>query len=128
MGKVDWVIHMVVGDYGLGGIVNSHTHGMDNYNHMDFQLVLPLGKEQTMSLLNTICFEVQNGKRFAPGYYQSETVYSCAFRLELFCETGRSVLRLIFPDPNMYFPEEFDCEHPYKYQTCRAFEDADCWS
>lgn len=120
MKNVNWIIHVVIGDYGPGGIVNSHTHGMENYNHLDFQLVLPLGKEQTMTLLNTICFEVQEGKRFEPGHY-SGMVYSCDFRLELHQETGRQVLRLIFPDPQMRFPEDPCCDLIYRDQTKQAF-------
>jgi hypothetical protein len=121
MNKVDWIIHAVIGSIGPGGIVNSHTHGMKRYGHLDFQLVLPLAPKQIMLLLNTICFEVRNGRRFAPGLYTGE-IYSCDFRLELFRETGRDVLRLIFPDPQFRFPGDPYCESPYKYQTWKAFE------
>jgi len=122
MKAVDWIIHMVIDSDGPGGIRNSHTHGMERYNHLDFQMVLPLSQEQTMQLLNTIGREVQSGKRFQPGQYSGE-VFSCDFRLELHRETGRDVLRLIFPDPQMRFPEDSLCETPYKYQTVKAFED-----
>jgi len=122
MKPVDWIIHYVIGDYGPGGIANIHTHGMENYGHLDFQMVLPLKKEQATMLLNTIGLEVQNGKRFEPGHY-SGAVYSCDFRLELHRETSRDVLRLIFPDPQFRFPEDPQCECPYKHQTEIAFEE-----
>jgi len=122
MRKVDWVIHYIISCCGPGGIVNIHTHGMDRYDHLDFQLVLPLVKKQAMDLLNTIGIEVQNGRRFEPGKYSGE-VFSCDFRLELHRETGRDVLRLIFPDPQMRFPEDPLCEELYKHQTERAFEE-----
>lgn len=121
MQNIDWEIHAVIGVSGPGGIVNSHTHGMERYGHLDFQLVLPLVPKQTALLLNTICIEVQKGRRFLPEHSISE-VFTCDFRLELFHETGRDVLRLILPDPKLRFPENPLCESPYKYQTCRAFE------
>ncbi|MDR0287809.1 MAG: DUF4262 domain-containing protein [Clostridiales bacterium] len=119
--EVDWIIHMVIGEYCPGGIINSHTHGMEQYKHPNFQLVLPLNKEQIMMILNTICLEVQDGRRFCPGKYSGE-IFSCDFRLEIYRETGPDLLRLIFPDPKMWFPEDPLCEAPYKYQTQKAFE------
>ena len=121
MGNINWIIHAVMDAASPGGIVNSHTHGMEQYGHLDFQLVLPLVPKQIALILNTICLEVQNGKKFSPGTYCGE-VFSCAFRLELHKETGRDILRLIIPDPKFRFPEDPLCEEPYKFQTQRAFE------
>jgi len=115
--KADWVIHYVFDDNGIGGIVNIHTHGMDKYNHPDFQLVLPVSQAQAKSFLNAICYEVQDGSSFGPGIYDKETVYSCSFALTPRTEAGRDVLRLIFPDSKMRFPDNPLCEEPYKFQT-----------
>jgi len=122
MKKVDWTIHQVIDDKGPGGIINSHTHGMERYHHPDFQLVLPISPRQTESILNTIAHEVQNGRKFKPGKYSGE-VFSCDFRLDAHRETGRDVLRLILPDPEMRFPEDPLCAEPYKHQTEKAFEE-----
>ena len=121
MKKANWVIHYILGDYELKGLVNIHTHGMERYDHLDFQLVLPLGKQEAASLLNTICIEVQNGRRFQPGCYSGE-IYTCDFRLELHRETGRDVLRLIFPDEKMRFPEHPRCDRPYIFQNIKPRE------
>lgn len=121
MKKFDWLVHYVINTYGPGGITNAHTHGMKWYNHMDFQIVLPVSMEQSALLLNTIGEEVQKGRRFKLGHYSGE-VFSCDFRLIIRRETGRNVFRLIFPDPYMRFPEHPLCEVPYKYQTEIAFE------
>ena len=121
MGNINWIIHAVMDSPGPGGIVNSHTHGMEQYGHLDFQLVLPLVPKQISFILNSICLEVQNGKRFSPGSYRVEG-FTCDFRFELHKETGRDVLRLIIPDPKFRFPEDPMCEEPYKYQIQRAFE------
>jgi len=124
MNKPDWTVHYILDDIGPGGIINVHTHGMERYGHLDFQTVLPIAPEKATVLLNTIGFEVQNGRKFEPGDYGDDShVYSCAFRLEQHRETGRDVLRLIFPDPQFRFPEDPLCEKPYKYQTETAFEE-----
>ena len=65
MAKIDWVIHLCT-----NGILcdecgkvengffpqtcNAHTHGMEKYHHMDFQLVLALPTEEIARILNTI--------------------------------------------------------------------------
>jgi len=121
--KIDWTVHRVIDDYGSGNSANAHTHGMENYNHLNFQLVIPIHPEQATVLLNAICLEVQKGKRFAPGNYPGEFVYNTEFRLMLVRETGRNLLRVIVPDPNLRFPEDPLCEAPYKYQTRKMFEE-----
>lgn len=120
--KVDWMIHYVLDQHGPGNICNGHTHGMENYGHLNFQIVLPIVQEQMALLLNTICFKVREGMKFEPGEYPMENeVYSCAFRLQKVRETGRDVLRIILCDPNFRFPEDPDCQEPYQYQTATSF-------
>jgi len=119
--NIDWIIHYVIGTEGPGGIVNAHTHGMERYDHLDFQLVLPLVQKQTCEILNTIGIEVQNGRKFEPNIYYID-IFTCGFRLLPVLETGRKVLRLILPDPQMRFPENPLCIEPYKSQTKSAFE------
>jgi len=120
MKKIDWIIHTVPLE-GPEGFFNSHTHGMEKYGHLDFQLVLPLHPQLTAEILNTIGEEVQNGRKFKPGEY-SKDVFTCEFRIKLYRESGRDVLRLIFPDPNMRFPEDPLCETSYKHQTVTVVE------
>ena len=122
MKKMDWVIHFVIGQYGPGGMVDSHTHGMEKYNHFDFQLVLNYEKKEVGRLLNTMGIRVQDGERFKEGDMVKGLYMDCDVRLDLFWANGRSVLRLIIPDPDNIFPEDPRCKNPYKYQTQKMFE------
>ena len=121
MQSIDWIIHAVF-DYGPKGTRNSHTHGMEKYNHLDFQVVLNIPEPDISYLLNTMGIRVQNGERFAPGDMVQGLFEDCDVRLDLFRETGRSVIRLVIPDGNNIFPEDPRCKAPYKYQTVRMFE------
>ncbi len=41
--KVDWIIHYVFDNPGpYPYLCNAHTHGMEKYHHLDFQMVLNL--------------------------------------------------------------------------------------
>ena len=61
--KVDWIIHGVCD----GQRVNFHTHGMERYNHMDFQMVLPYPHQELCRIINTMGLRVQEGERFKDG-------------------------------------------------------------
>jgi len=122
MKKMDWVIHFIIDQYGPGGTVDNHTHGMEKYNHLDFQVVLNYKKEEVGRLLNTMGHRVQNGERFKAGDMVKGLYLDCDVRLDLFWANGRSVLRLIVPDPDNIFPEDPRCQAPYKYQTEKMFE------
>ena len=62
--KIDWIIHCCANGYCeecgeietgfLPFLCNAHTHGMERYGHMDFQLVLRLRNEEIMYILNTL--------------------------------------------------------------------------
>ena len=95
--KVDWIIHGVCD----GQRVNFHTHGMERYNHMDFQMVLPYPHQELCRIINTMGLRVQEGERFKDGDL---------------VETRRNVLRIIVPDKNNRFPYEQGCEYPYTLQ------------
>jgi len=122
MEKIDWIIHHVIDQSGPGFTINAHTHGMERYGHMDFQLVFPARPKDILYLLNTMGLQVQNGEIFHDGDMVKGLFEDCDVRLDLFRETGRQVLRLIIPDSFNRFPENPLCEAPYKYQTKKMFE------
>ncbi len=119
----DWMIHYVINDIGPGGIINAHTHGMDIYDHLDFQVVLPFPQWHIGYLLNEMGSRVRSGERFHPGDYVRGIYEDCPIRLDLFRETGRDVLRLIIPDKANRFPEDPMCQKKYRVQINRAFEE-----
>lgn len=111
--KVDWIIHGVCD----GQFINFHTHGMEQYSHMDFQVVLPYPQNEVCRILNTLGLRVQAGERFKNGDLISGIYEDCDVRVTEFEETGRTVLRVIVPDKENRFPENPNCEYPYTLQV-----------
>ena len=125
---VDWIIHLVkngnvceeCGDVEMGllpNACNSHTHGMERYNHLNFQLVLNYSNEEIMRILNTLGCMVRDGFRFEDGDLIEGIYLDCPVKLKLFNETERSVLRVIVPDKYNKFPEEAGCMVEYLIQN-----------
>ena len=110
--KVDWIIHGVCD----GHRVNFHTHGMERYNHMDFQMVLPYPHQELCRIINTMGLRVQAGERFKDGDLVAGIYEDCNVQLMVYEETRRNVLRIIVPDKNNRFPYEQGCEYPYNLQ------------
>ena len=126
--KIDWVIHCCrngapcaeCGKVETGYLkfaCNAHTHGMERYNHPDFQVVLNWPDNEIARILNTFGLWVQEGKTFVSGDTVSGIYEDCDVRLEEFEETGRNVLRIIVPDKNNVFPSDKNCMYPYTLQT-----------
>jgi len=122
MKKPDWIIHFIPDASAIEFIANSHTHGMERYGHIDFQVVLRVDNKEIGRLLNTLGMRVRDGERFAHGDMVKGLYQDCDVRLDSVKETGRQVLRLIIPDQHNRFPEDPMCELPYKHQTLELFE------
>lgn len=126
--EINWVIHYVANgakceDCGKeeNGFIqfacNAHTHGMEQYNHPDFQVVLNLGMEEVGRILNTMGIRVQSGEKFSAGNFVSGIYEDCDIRLDEVEECGRKVLRVVIPDAKNRFPENKECQYPYIIQT-----------
>ena len=131
--KINWDIHLI-----MDGVVcaccgetvnsfreyacNAHTHGMKQYGHMDFQMVLALPPYEIGRILNTLGLRVQAGERFKAGDMVSGIYEDCQIRLDEFEEAGRKVLRVIIPDKFNIFPEDDRCEETYKLQLLTTKE------
>lgn len=133
MSKINWDIHLVTNgvecaDCGktesgfLEYACNAHTHGMDQYDHLDFQLVLKLPTWEICRILNTLGLRVQAGERFKAGDMVPGIYEDCQIRLDEFEETGRKVLRVIIPDKYNIFPEDDRCMDTYKLQLLTTEE------
>ena len=88
MPNIDWIIHLVA-----NGVVceecgktessfhpnlcNAHTHGMEKYNHPDFQMVLRASNEEICRILNTLGLRVRQGERFYDGAYVAGIYEDC---------------------------------------------------
>ena len=125
--KIDWIIHYVANGVACdecGGVedsfppfmCNAHTHGMQKYGHLDFQIVISLGMSLAGTLLNDIGLRVQAGEQFQDGDVISDLIQGYDVKLIEVQETSRTVLRIIFPDTNGCFPGDEGCEYPYDQQ------------
>lgn len=121
---MNWIIHYIIDDHGpFPYLCNAHTHGMEEYNHLNFQVVINFPAEHYCYLLNTIAMRVKNGELFQDGDMVSGLYTDCDIILKKVRETGRDVLRLIIPDKHNRFPEDPSCMAPYKYQELNMFEE-----
>ncbi len=127
MAEIDWIIHLCANGVSceecgkvengfLPQTCNAHTHGMEKYHHMDFQLVLALPVEEIARILNTLGLRVQAGERFHDGDLVSGIYEDCDIRLDEYEETGRTVLRVVIPDKYNIFPEDGRCMSVYRVQ------------
>lgn len=124
--KMDWIIHCVADGAcdACGNIENSfipyacnaHTHGMERYNHLDFQLVLDYPHQEIARILNTMGLRVQSGERFKAGDLVEGIYMDCSVRLDEAEECGRNVLRVVIPDKHNIFPEDERCMERYRIQ------------
>ncbi len=125
--EINWIIHMcangaVCDDCGkeetgfLDYACNAHTHGLEQYGHKDFQMVLQLPPDHIGYILNTLGLRVQAGERFKDGDLVEGIYLDCPIRLDEYEETGRQVLRVIIPDKNNIFPEDERCMETYRLQ------------
>ena len=106
----DYILNM------LPGTANFHTHGLEQYNHPDFQIVLDYDLETATAILNFLGASVRDGEKFKAGDYVKGIFRYGDARLEMFEESGRDVLRVIVPDPNNLFPDEEDCCSIFSHQ------------
>ena len=127
MPKLDWIIEIIgngvvcakcgrVEDSFPEYICNAHTHGLEKYGHLDFQMVIHMAPEDMSYVLNTLGLRVQSGERFQAGDMVEGIFEDCPVRLDEFEECGRKVLRVIIRDSQNRFPEDPECDYPYNYQ------------
>ena len=127
MPEIDWFIHMIgngvyceecgkVENSFPEYICNAHTHGMEKYGHLDFQMVIHTDPKLMGYVLNEFGLRVQSGQHFKAGDLVEGIFLDCAVRLDEFDECGRKVLRVIIPDGKNRFPEDPACEYPYSFQ------------
>lgn len=124
--KINWILHYVTNGVGCdicGKVENgfpeficdAHTHGMTEYDHLEFQVVLNYGAEEVGRLLNTMGCRVRDGERFQDGDLVEGLYLDCNILLKLMPDAnGEPVLRLIIPDRDNRMPE--DSVAPYTFQ------------
>ena len=124
MAKYGWVCHAVYGKNCHPCGANCHTHGIsDTWNHLDFQVVLPIEMEIVHGIFARFVDKIKDGERFEDGDVVKEIIGNdMPVKLIAAAEGDRNVLRIILPDATgnlgpffddlMYAPQydEFDHE------------------
>ena len=86
-----------------------HTHGLqERFDHPDLEIRLAVPPNKRYSFLAPIAEAVKAGRRFQAGE-EDHTVFSVPIRFIAREESGRMVLRAIFPDPAGRFPDDPGC-------------------
>lgn len=134
MKKIEWIIHYVCNgavcaecgkvEYPYPEFIcDAHTHGMEKYGHLNFQVVIDYGPEEIGRLLNTMGILVQNGKRFSDGSIVEGLYLDCNVTLkEMKYDNSTSVLRLIIPDKNNKMPPFADYPYCLQYYTLEELQ------
>lgn len=102
MKKFDWEIHNVVSNP-----ISFHTHGLDKYNSLEIEIVLPLHLKEGASFCNCIGAAIAEGLKIEDGL-----MVEGLFNLPIYffkikpIHGDKEVFRAIFPDANGFFPWE----------------------
>ena len=132
--RFDWIIHYVSNsvcncwkaDSAFKQyLCNAHTHGLGQYDHPEFQVVIDAGPKEIARLLNTMGIWVREGKKFCAGNMVSVLYEDCQVLLYPVIEDNRELLRLVIPDAKNRFPQDPNCTYPYCMQlfpTSRLYE------
>ena len=109
--RVGWVAHAMT-DRPL-----IHTHGLqERFDHPDLEIRLAVPPEKRYHLLAPIAEAVKAGRRFQVGG-EDPTLFSVPIRFIAREESGRMVLRAIFPDPAGRFPDDPGCPPEWAEQV-----------
>ena len=107
MAKHGWFAHFVFDDVEKPNGINFHTHGLDQtYDHLDFQIVLPLQHKTAHSIFWELARMLEAGRRFSSGDRVSNVISNYDIKLVQVEDNGRNVLRIIFPDAAGHLEKE----------------------
>lgn len=96
---------------------NYHTHGVqDNFNHMDFQIVLNMDPEIAHQIFVNLIIDISNGKSFEEGEKYSDAIEGFNVSFKEYKEMERDVLRVLLPDRDGILPNEKNCNENYMIQ------------
>ena len=100
-------------------ICDAHTDGLNNaYGHTEIRLVLDLGAEEIMRILNTIGLRISQGESFKAGDLIHGIYEDCDVRVDWIDEEDemKNALRIVIPDSKNRFPEDPKCDEIYALQ------------
>ncbi|MDO4503017.1 MAG: hypothetical protein Q4D06_07510 [Coriobacteriia bacterium] len=82
-------------------LVNVQTNGMEQYGHLDFQCVLPMGDQPITNLFNMLVGMVQSGEVFKSEepLLDGDNLIAALYEVE---DAGRRVLRVLVCEPHLF--------------------------
>jgi len=95
--------------------INAITEGLENHQHPNFRLTLPMSRTKIEYILKKLAKRVENGEIFNNGEFVDGIFRDCLVRLDME-STKEPLLRIIIPDDNNLFPEDEGCDSTYKLQ------------
>lgn len=111
MAQYGWVAHAIT------SLPLIHTHGLpEHFGHPDLEIRLAISPDKRYNFLAALVEAVKAGRRFAAGQ-EDTTVFSVPIRFIVREESGRSVLRVLFPDPDGHFPGDPGCPPAWETQV-----------
>jgi len=115
MARAGFYMHFVP----FGRYLNAHTHGFDKtWKHPDFQMVMPLGEGIMSGIFWNFANRVKDGETFKSGDNVDKIIGGGhKVRLMEAKEAGRSVLRVLLPDPEWRFPGDPGVLNEYARQV-----------
>lgn len=103
--KYGFYIHFVFDEERTPNYTNIHTHGiMENFNHPDLQICLPITDMWAKFILHTIVDKIKSGEYFKTDVEYPDILadnYKVKFIKAIECR--REILRVILPDVNHQF-------------------------
>lgn len=97
--------------------ISYHTHGLaEMKNHPDLQITLNIDSILAFQIFDIFIAQINNGKFFEPDTIIINLA-DMPFKLIKATESGRSVLRIMLPDPAGKFPEDEGCSFDFIMQN-----------
>jgi hypothetical protein len=128
--KQGWYAHIVTEDPLMPYGYNYHTHGLlESFGHLDIQVVLNLDPRTVHSCVTNLIDQIKEGQKFQHGdkvdkVIRSATDIEYQVLLVNAVESGRNVLRMIFPDAAGNL-EPQDMDSKYGHQHCNPYGEED---
>lgn len=83
---------------------NYHTHGLENsYNHRNIQIVMPVDHGTAHAIVADLIDRIKTGTVFIPDIEYHDIIKDFPAKFIYAVESGRQVLRLVFPGPDGSF-------------------------
>lgn len=117
MKKYGFIIHSVFPTDDEEVLWNHHTHGLkENFNHKDFQIVLPIAPEIVGEVFHGMVYSIKEGENFENISISDKVIENYNVQLVNVKEGDRELIRIILPDVQGRFPRDKDCDDIYKNQ------------